>query len=181
MIDFLNDGPFLAVYLFLLMVVFLRAQGTYWLGRWATNLAVKHMRPTEGWRKKAVDWLNSPAALRGTASIHRWGLPVIPFSFLTVGFQTVVNAGAGLLRLPWWKYTLAMIPGCLAWALIYSTIGFAVWGAAISAAAGSPWGIAGIIAVIVVVVATQVVRRRRRAIRTATAERLVSDELTAAE
>lgn len=103
--------------------------------------------------------------MHGTSSIHRWGLPVIPFSFLTVGFQTVVNAGAGLLRLPWWKYTLAMIPGCLAWALIYSTIGFAVWEAAIAAAAGSPLGIAGMVALVLVLVATVVVRRRRRAAR----------------
>lgn len=181
MIGFLNNGPFLAVYLFLLMVVFLRAQGTYWLGRWATSLAVKHIRPTEGWKKRALDWLNSPDVMRGTSSIHRWGLPIIPFSFLTVGFQTLVNAGAGLLRLQWWKYTLAMLPGCLAWALIYSTIGFAVWGAAISAFAGSPWGIAGIVAVIVVVVATRWVKRRRKSVRAATAERRASGELTAAE
>lgn len=161
--SFLSDGPFVAVYLFLLMVVFLRAQGTYWLGRWATSLALRHVKPQDGWRKRAIDWLNSPAAMQGTSSIHRWGLPIIPFSFLTVGFQTVVNAGAGLLRLAWWKYTLAMIPGCLAWALIYSTIGFAVWEAAIAAAAGSPYGIAGMIAILVVVVATVVIRRRKRA------------------
>ena len=97
------------------------------------------------------------------AAIHRWGLAVIPFSFLTVGFQTMVNAGAGALRMPWWKYTLAMIPGCLAWATIYSTIGFAVWGAVLAAAAGSPWGIAGIAATALVVGATLAVRRRANA------------------
>ena len=55
------------------------------------------------------------------------------------------------------------LPGCAVWALIYSTIGFAVWEAAIAAAAGSPYGIAGMIAVVLVVVATVVVKRRRRA------------------
>jgi len=63
--------------------------------------------------------------------------------------------------MPWWRYTLAMIPGCLAWATIYSTIGFAVWGAVLAAAAGSPWGIAGMVATAIIVVATVVVRRRR--------------------
>nr|NLD41126.1 hypothetical protein [Actinomycetales bacterium] len=45
--------------------------------------------------------------------------------------------------------------------LIYSTIGFAMWGAAIAAAAGSPWGIAATIA-IVALVAYAIVRKRRR-------------------
>ncbi|HZK04863.1 MAG TPA: VTT domain-containing protein [Actinomycetaceae bacterium] len=159
---FLAEGPFVAVYLFLLMVVFLRAQGTYWLARWATELAVKHAKPEEGWRKRAIERLDSPSMRKGTASIHKWGLPVIPFSFLTVGFQSVVIAAAGFLRLPWWKFTLAMFPGILAWALIYSTIGFAVWGAAIAAAAGSPWGIAGMVSLAVAIVAAVVVRRRRK-------------------
>lgn len=160
---FMTDGPFLAVYLFLFAGAFVRGQATYGVGRWATSLALRHVRPKRRWQQRAVDWLNSEDVLRGTASIHRWGLPVIPFSFLTVGFQTMVNAGAGMLRLPWLTYTLAMIPGALAWALIYSTIGFAVWGAAIEAAAGSPWALAGIVSIVLVAVLTFVVLRRRRA------------------
>lgn len=160
--DFLTGGPFWLVFASLTVIVFCRAQATYWLGRWATALTLRHARPREGWQRRAVDWLASPSLARGTAAIHRWGLPIIPLSFLTVGFQTVVNAGAGLLRLAWWTYTLAMLPGCVAWAAIYSTIGFAVWEAGLAAAAGTPWGVAGIAAVVLVLVATLLVRRRRR-------------------
>jgi membrane protein DedA with SNARE-associated domain len=163
MMEFLSQGPVWLLFPFLTVVVFLRAQGTYWLGRWATSLAVRRIAPAEGWRTRLLAWLNGDATDQGVAAIHRWGTAVIPFSFLTVGFQTMVNAGAGVLRMPWWKYTLAMIPGCLAWATIYSTIGFAVWGAMLAAAAGSPWGIAGMVATAIIVVATIVVRRRRRA------------------
>lgn len=165
MMDFLADGPFWLLFPFLTVVVFLRAQGTYWLGRWATSLTLRHITPKEGWRTRLLAWLNSEGTGQGVAAIHRWGVAVIPVSFLTVGFQTMVNAGAGLLRMPWWRYTLAMLPGCLAWATIYSTIGFAVWGAMVAAAAGSPWGIAGMIATAIVLGTTLVVRRRRAASR----------------
>lgn len=73
-----------------------------------------------------LSWLDSSAADTGIRSIHKWGLVVLPFSFLTVGFQTVVNAGAGLLQFRGGSTPL-MFLGCMAWALIYSTIGFAVW------------------------------------------------------
>lgn len=162
MMEFIHTGPFILVYAFLFMVVFLRAQGTYWLGWWSTSMAVRHVKPKRPWSQRLLAWLESSATDPGIHAIHKWGLAVIPFSFLTVGFQSMVNAGAGILRMAWWKYTLAMIPGCLAWALIYSTIGFAVWGAMISAAAGSPWGIAGIAAVAVILAATVMVRRRKR-------------------
>ncbi len=157
--NFLADGPFLAVFAFLTVVVFFRAQGTYWLGRWATSLAVRHISPKDGWRKRAVDWLDSPTVAKGSASIHKWGLPIIPISFLTVGFQSVVQAAAGILRTPWWRYTVWMIPGTLVWALIYSTIGFAMWEAMIAAAAGSPWGIG---ALVIALGATAILIRRKR-------------------
>ena len=57
---------------------------------------------------------------------------------------------------------LAAIPGWLAWALIYSTIGYAVWRAAVAAAAGSPVGIAVIATALAAAVAFLAVRRLRR-------------------
>ena len=165
--DFIAEGPFWLVFTFLVVVVFLRAQATYWLGSWATSLTLRHVRPREGWRRSLVHRLDSPATDQGVAAIHRWGLAIIPVSFLTVGLQTMVNAGAGVLRMPWWKYTLAMLPGCVAWATIYSTIGFAVWEAALAASAGSPWGIAGMAATALIVAATVLVRRRRQTARAA--------------
>lgn len=177
--DIIAEGPFWLVFSFLTVVVFLRAQGTYWLGRWATSLTLRHARPRREWQRRLVDRLEASAADQGIAAIHRWGIGVVPVSFLTVGFQTMVNAGAGLLRMPWPTYTVAMIPGCLAWATIYSTIGFAVWEAALAAAAGSPWGIAGMVAAAIVVTASLLVRRRRRNAR-ATHLRLVEPEAEAA-
>ena len=54
-------------------------------------------------------------------------LIIIPLCFLTVGIQTAVNAGSGVVRLRWRTYTLAMIPGCVAWALMYGLGMLAVW------------------------------------------------------
>ena len=65
-------------------------------------------------------------------------------SFLTVGLQTVVNAAAGLIRMPWVRYTIAMLIGCVAWALIYATVGIAAVEACIALAAHSPWALAAV-------------------------------------
>ncbi|KAE8763113.1 DedA family protein [Georgenia thermotolerans] len=161
--DFLASWPFWLVFVFLYLGATLRGQGTYWLGRVVTEQALRRTRPTGGWRLRAHAWLQGEGTERGIAAIRRWGLVVVPFSYLTVGFQTMVNAGAGVLRISWPRYSLVQVPGALAWAAIYSTIGFAVWEAALAAAAGSPWGLAGIAALAVVVVATVLVRRRHRA------------------
>lgn len=168
MLDFLADGPFALVYAFLTVVVFFRAQGTYWLGRWSTEMTLRHVKPKSPTGQRLVAWFESSATDSGIHALQKWGLPVVPFSFLTVGFQTVVNAGAGILRTPWWKYTLAMLPGCLAWAGIYSTIGMAMWGAMLSAAAGSPWGI--VVLVLLAAAAAAAVIWRRRRTRDATVE-----------
>lgn len=162
MMEFIHNGPFVAVYVFLLCVVFFRAQATYWLGRWSAKLAIERIRPKSAFGLRMQSWLDSSAADTGIRAIHKWGLIVLPFSFLTIGFQSAVNLGAGLLRIDWRKYTFAMFFGCLMWALIYSTIGFAVWGAAIAAAAGSPWGVAAIVALTGVIVATVWISRRRK-------------------
>lgn len=163
MTEFIAGGPFWAVFAFLTVVVFCRASATYWLGRWATAMTLQHLRPSAGWRERLLGRLQGAASEQGVTAIQRWGLTALPFSFLTVGFQTMVNAGAGILRIPWWKYTLAILPGCVAWATIYSTVGFAMWEAALAAAAGSPWGIGAILALAAAVLAIRAVRRRRRA------------------
>ena len=68
-------------------------------------------------------------------------------SFLTVGFQTVVNAAAGLIRMPWLRYTVAMLIGCAAWAAIYATVGIAAFEASLALAARSPWALVAVLAV----------------------------------
>lgn len=156
----ITSGPFIGVYLFLLGVVFCRAQATYWLGRYVRYLGQNRKVPDHGWRRRIYDWSHRDTTRGGIESVRRRGWIIIPFSFLTVGFQSVANFGAGLLFMPWRVYTAAMIPGCLAWALIYSTVGFSVWNAAVAAAAGSPLGIAIIVALVVAVIAWIVWRKK---------------------
>ncbi|WP_152191662.1 DedA family protein [Georgenia satyanarayanai] len=139
--ELLTGWPFWLVFAFLFLGAMLRGQGIYWLGRLATVQALRHTHPTGGWRLRAHRVLNGEGAQRGVDAIRRWGLVVVPLAYLTVGFQSMVMAGAGVLRIHWLRFTLAQVPGALAWAAIYSTIGFAVWTAALAAAAGSPAGV----------------------------------------
>lgn len=129
-----SSGPPLIIFLF--FVVFFRAQGTYWLGRAAARGALASSG-RDGFRGSLARWFDGPVPRRGAALLDRWGLIIIPLCFLTVGVQTAVNAGAGLVRMKWRTYTIAMIPGCVAWALMYGLGMLAVWTAALSAVAGS--------------------------------------------
>lgn len=159
--EFLQSWPFLAVYCFMLFGAMCRGQAVYWIARSVTEQALKHSAPTVGWRAHAHEWLQGEGTAKGIETVRRWGLPAVTLCQLTVGFQTMVLAGAGVLRITWWKYTLAQIPGSLAWAFIYSTIGFAAWGAVIAAFAGSPLGLLAILGALVVIVGTFVLHRRR--------------------
>lgn len=152
MTSFISDGPLVAVFAFLLVVVFCRAQGTYWLGRYMGHFIMTRGKPANGWRLRAYEWIHSDSTTRGIDTLQRRGWPVIPLSFLTVGFQTIINLGAGVIGMPWLRYTPAMIPGCLAWAGIYATVGWAVWEVAFVAAAGSPYGIVVIIVLLALLV-----------------------------
>ncbi|WP_054953441.1 DedA family protein [Flaviflexus massiliensis] len=146
----ISSGPFIWLYLFLLVVVFTRAQATYWLGYYIASRLMKNV-PEEGWRRTFYDWSQKDAVTNGIATLHRRGWIIIPLSFLTVGFQTIIQLSAGLTRMVPINYTAAMFPGCLVWALIYSTIGFSMWNALIAAFAGSPAGIATLIILIVAI------------------------------
>ena len=76
--------------------------------------------------------------------------------------QTAVNAGAGLVRMRWTTYTIAMIPGCVAWAILYGLGMLAVFAAAVRAIAGSPWGWAGLFLLATLIAAMIIYGRRRR-------------------
>ena len=96
---------------------------------------------------------------RARLYIERWGFVGIPASFLTVGFQTMVNAMAGFIRMRSDLYTVAMIPGCLAWAAIYTLVSFSL----VEAWTRSPWVLAlGIVAVAGLVGAGFALTRLRR-------------------
>src|SRR6476661_2661995 len=153
--SWLDGKPFAITFTVLFVIVLLRAQATYWIARGVTT-GVLHTR----WAAKVT----GPRTTRAIASLNRWGLPLVTVSFLTIGRQTVVNAAAGLIRMPWIRYTIAMLIGCIAWALIYATVGIAAVEAALALAARSPWALIGVLAVVIgVVVAIVVIRRRHRA------------------
>lgn len=84
-------------------------------------------------------WLDRGGADPGVRAIHRWGLVMVPISYVTVGFQSMVQAGAGILRISGWKYLLAQIPGAIVWGLFYATGGFLVWKYLFSQAQSYPY------------------------------------------
>lgn len=152
----LDDLPFWPLVATLFGIVFCRAQATYWIARGAVGGAS---------RTRLSRFLDGPTVRRGSALLARWGLPVVTVSFVVVGLQTVMNAAAGAARVSWWRYLLAMLPGCAAWALLYGTVGLAVFWAFVAALAGSPLGVVVLALVVAAAVAAVVVARRRRATR----------------
>ena len=134
--EWASSGIKLIVFLF--CVVFFRAQGTYWLGRLAVSGAFKGRQKNRGLNAIA-NFFEGPIPQKGTKILESWGIIVIPLCFLTVGLQTAVLAGSGILRVKWTRFTLAMLPGCVAWALIYGMGMLAVWVAVPNAMAGNPW------------------------------------------
>ncbi len=145
--------PFGVTVAVLFCIVLLRAQGTYWLGR-GVRAGVLHTR--------LAAKVTGPRTTRATVALQRWGPPLVTLSFLTVGVQTVVNAAAGLIRMPFLRYTIAMLIGCLAWALIFATVGIAAVEGSIALAARSPLALAAVVLLLLGGVALWFVLRRRR-------------------
>lgn len=150
----------LPLFIFLFFVVFQRAQLTYWLGRAAAKGALT-ASGKKGLRGKIAAWFEGPVPRSGARLLEQWGIIIIPLCFLTVGVQTAVNAGAGIVRMSWKKYTLAMIPGCIAWSIMYGLGMLAVWMAVVRAAAGSVWGWLSLAAIAAIISAVVLMKRRR--------------------
>ncbi|MGQ7295519.1 hypothetical protein [Quadrisphaera sp. KR29] len=166
-----TDGaPFWALFAFFFAVVLVRTQATYWLARLAAAWSAGEGPARRGrprWVLRAGGWLQRASAGRGVRAVQRWGLLAVPASFLATGTKTAVNGAAGLLRMPFGRYTAAMVVGCLLHATIYATVGWAAWTAALSAATGSPWGAVALalLAALVVVVVVRRLPRRRSGVR----------------
>ncbi len=145
-----DERPLLLTFAVLFVVVMARANVTYWLGRGAR-------RGTESTR--ASRYLDRPLVRRAETVVARLGPPAVTLSFLTVGIQSAVNFSAGLLRMPLGRYEVAAVVGSLAWAGIYSTVGFAVVEAWLGQAQLG-WWLAAAGAILLVVVLTGLARRR---------------------
>ncbi len=158
--EVVDDWPFGPVFAGLFVIAMLRGQLLYWIGRVVTQAALDHTHPTKGWRARTHRWLTGGGADAGIDTIRSWGLVMVPLSYLTIGFQSVVQAGAGVLRIPAWRYAAAQVPGALAWGAIYTTFGFVTWAAIGSAVGRSPLA-AALLGLLGLAVVAMVVRRRR--------------------
>jgi membrane protein DedA with SNARE-associated domain len=116
------DAPFGLIVGALFVIVMLRANGTYWLGR---------LLAAGAHRTRAARLMDSPGYVRAVGQINRWGAPVVTVSFLTIGIQTLVNMAAGGTRMPLTRYLPAVTVGCVIWALLYGTIGLVGFEAAL--------------------------------------------------
>lgn len=112
---FFESWPYPLAVATLFVIVFLRANATYWIGRAAQAGA----RKTRFYRL-----LQTSAYRRAERMVARWGAPVVTVSFLTVGIQTMINAAAGVSRMPLRRYLPAMVVGGVFWAFLYATVGF---------------------------------------------------------
>jgi membrane protein DedA with SNARE-associated domain len=125
-VDWILRLPFAWAAAALFAVACLRGQCTFWLGRAGHAGLLKHPR----WGRL----LTKEGTKKGLAAVEKWGWPIIPLSFLTVGFQTAVQLSAGLLGWRWRRYTLAALPGYLLWGMVYAAGGLAAFGAIASLA-----------------------------------------------
>ena len=172
----LAGKPFVVVLAVLFLIVLVRSHATYWAGRAVVRGAQYGQERIGGpawWRAMVLRvgaFAGSAPARRGMALLHRWGPIAVTLAYLTVGVQTAVFAGSGLIRMPYARFTLASLPGAVGWAIVWATVGLgAVW-AALALAARSPWALVAVLVVLATVVAALVVRFRRRAARAATPE-----------
>lgn len=129
--DFFRGLPFPLAVGTLLVIVLLRAGATYALGRAARSGAS---------RTRIQRLIDSPRFARAQELVERWGAPIVVLSFLTVGFQTLVNLAAGVGRMPLRRYLPALLIGGLLWAVLYATVGLATLSALVRLYEISPVG-----------------------------------------
>lgn len=137
--------PFPMVVAALFVIVMVRANGTYWIGRAAAGGARK---------TRASTFIDRPAYRRAERLIDRWGAPAVTLCFLTIGVQTMVNFVAGASRMALRRYLPAVVLGSLIWALVYATVGVAGWTALTLLYAKSPGLAIGLVVVLVAFLAS---------------------------
>lgn len=106
----IRNWPLAFGWIALFVIVVLRAGATYGLGRAIAAGALKRHSPSA----------RTSAAIE---RVHRWGPWAVAASFFTIGIQSVVNFAAGLIRMPFQRYLLGLIPGAMIWATLWLTVG----------------------------------------------------------
>jgi len=89
------DVPFPVIVGAMFVIVFCRAGATYLLGRAAASGAS---------RTRIAALMESERYRRATQRVNEYGAPLVAFSFLTIGFQTLANLAAGATRMPPSRY-----------------------------------------------------------------------------
>jgi membrane protein DedA with SNARE-associated domain len=158
-----DDTPVIQLFLFFFTVVFIRTQVFYWIARHVSYMSLKRADIKNPRMRRIAESIRRTGEGRGSRTLERWGLPAVFFSFFMTGTKTIVNVAAGLAQMRFFVWLWPMLLGCIAHAIIYATIGWAAWTAALTAAAGSPIGATAILVVVVGIVFYVVrVRGRRR-------------------
>ena len=145
-IESVRSWPWLWAWLAFFAIVFLRAGGTYGIGRAVAAGVLRDRHP-------------GPKVDRAMRLVHRWGPPAVTVSFFTVGAQTAINFAAGLSRMTVPRYLTGLLPGAVIWATIWSTIGMSAFLAVFSG--GSERAAWLLLLAVVVVVAFLLVRAVR--------------------
>ncbi len=146
------QAPFLVVVGALFVIVMLRANATYWVGRAIV---------ARTGRSRYSRLLNSRAYAVGASWINRWGAPAVALSFLTIGVQTMVNLAAGAARMPMRRYFPSVVVGSVAWAFLYATVGIVGFIAVRNMWSINPGLTIGLGLLLVGVVAVVLTRKRR--------------------
>lgn len=117
--DRIAEQPFAIAFGTLFVIVMLRANATYWLGRGALRGGK--------FSQLFAHRLEGPTMQRAQRFAARFGVVAVPLSFLTVGVQTAINFSAGFTTMPLRRYLPAVAVGSVLWALLYSTVGMVGW------------------------------------------------------
>ncbi len=112
--EWVSGLPIPVAFAVLFVIVMIRANATYWIGR---GLRAGAARSRWGVR------LDSARMPRARRLVTRWGPIAVTLSFMTIGLQTAINAYAGAMRMPMRRYGPAVVAGSILWATIYSSLG----------------------------------------------------------
>lgn len=182
----LGSAPLGVAVILLFVVAFARSHATYWAGRGVVRGA-KSVNETDWgfqWWRSMIQhlerWTNSRAARRGLDLVRRWGAVAVTLAYLTLGLQTAVFASAGLIKMPYVRFTIASVPGSLLWAIVWATVGFGAVYGAIKLFLASPLALAAIVTLLAAGIWWQVRRRLARRAEQGAAE-AAADAESAAE
>src|SRR5699024_399978 len=118
--DRIAEQPFAIAFGTLFVIVMLRANATYWLGRGALYGGTLS--------EKLAHRLEGPTMQRAQRFSARFGVIAAPLAGLALGSHTALNCSAGSTRRPRRRYLPAVAVGCVLRALLYSAVGMVGWG-----------------------------------------------------